>query len=702
MPSLRVRVVFSAVAAVVLSAFLTPPSARATDGIPRSSEGVECPSSVGAFTLAPELSHSADDPVNRSLECWYRDSAGTEIALDAYWTLYRDPDAYTLWWCNDPEPGKHVQSKTRSAVVTYDNGGREPAAIVQVARDFLAVVEPHAVTCDPNAYTPTSPPPTTTTTRPEGDKELCAEARVLIEAFDREQLAAAGFEDSGTTGIRVDGADLADDIGAAVDRYNAAHPDDTAYVSDGTPFAGEVGALNWLFANGGGLKGPQADAYVTGTERGLQRRLIDRANELGTATQPAKLTPGEVLEIALELNGGHLNQALLASHNLLRAVSRGDTAAADLPLYDNGFVDRYLVPLRDGENGGPWYHVFGTAYYEVVSQGDWGPWIATGGAVAAWGSGMLSGGATLVLGGIALAWQNTSDASGTTGASRVANGLEQYVRENWTGQRPDPEKYCFNVWGAQVGKRLYERLPYRSTRKFRALLSNLPTPDVAPELDPMERIGEPRYVNAMGSPFSVWWSDGTMQMLLDQGEGLDARLVGGVPGLMLPVAEDDSWGLIWIDPANSAQTVAFEAATDGAVLHFTRTDTRTGQTAFYTATATRAGEQFSMQLDPATAVPILTREDGEVVEPEIVTLDIPEPQAEGEPATETTTAVTTSNTTSNPDSDGDRSATPNAENSDRGSQSGFAIAGLAAVGAIASTIVIARRRRRRSAANAAA
>lgn len=609
----------------MVAAWCAPVNAVAGGRAVQAVHGVTCPASLGAgYEFDPgEGYESVDDPTWLALFCSYTNVAESPdravVEIQVLWSEQRPS-----YGCGAEPEDQEVRSATHYAHVTWGTGNAaDPPGLSDAVATLLAQAEAVAVPCGGATAQPTTTVAAPTTSTTAGTrKELCAEARVLIEGFSPAEMREAGITDPTKTGLHVDGDDLAADMFSAVDRYNAAHPDAAAYVSDGTPFAGEIGATNWLFGFGGGIKGPQADAYVTGTERQLQTKLIALAERGGKGDTARRLTPGEVLEVALDLNGGHLNQALLAAHNLLRANARSDTLSADLPLYDNGFVDRYLVPLRDGENGGPWYHMFGTAYFEVVAQGDWGPWLATGAVAAAWGAGMLSGGATLLLGGVALAWQNESDASGTTAASRVANGVEQIVRENWSGQRPDPEKFCFNVWAAQIGKRLYERLPYKSSRPFRALLSSYPVPESAPAIDPLERFGEPNYVNAMGSPFSVWWSDGTLRMLLDQGEGLDARLVGGVPGMMLPVPEDDSWGLVWIDPEHSGQLVSFAAREAGAVLHYRRTDTRTGETAIYEATATAAGEQFSMNLDPATVAPVLMREDGEIIEPRMVTLDL--------------------------------------------------------------------------------
>lgn len=482
----------------------------------------------------------------------------------------------------------------------------------------------------------------TTTSAPAGGerKPLCSEAIALLEGFGEERLRAAGITDTTKTGIRIDGGELLADFRRSIRSFDAAHAEGGAYVSDGTPFAGEIGALNWLFSYGGAVGGAPARAYVTGHESDLQQRLVDRAERQGVDGEPDRLTPGEVLEEALELTGGDVNQALLASHNLMRGSARNDPDSAPGILMDSGrFIDTYLVRLRDGENGGPWYHLFGTAYMEVVAQGDWGPWIAAGGAAAAFSAGLLTGPAALALGGLALAWQNESDVSGTTNASRFANGMEQVVRETGfrerAGNRPDPEKYCFNVWGAQAGARLYEELPYRSTRSLRRVFGeSIEDGDAGPargirDATHAAPLSDARHVSSVQSPFTVQWDEGTSSMVLDQGDGpATADLGGGVPGWLLPVYEGESWGVVWIEDLAAQPVVTLTATRDGAPLRFVRTDVTTGETAVYEATAAAAGDQFTVTLTGATVSPEMTGPDGQEVVPTVVTLDVAVPETD--------------------------------------------------------------------------
>ncbi len=292
----------------------------------------------------------------------------------------------------------------------------------------------------------------------------------------------------------------------------------------------------------------------------------------------------------------------------------------------------------NGDNGGPWYHLFGTAYAEVVARGDWGPWITAGGAAAAWSAGMLTGPAALVLGGLAVAWQNESDTSGSTGASRLFNGFEQLVRERHSGNNPDPEKFCFNVWGAQLGGRIYESVPLRGAHGFSDPFSGLEPPsEPTPFVEPAERLRDARFVNGVGSPYAIKWRSGTMEMLLDQGSGPEsARLYGGVPTWLFPVIEDDSWGAVWISPSGSGEMITLEARVDAAPLIFVRTDTQTGETAYYETTAARAGDRFTITVDPGTFAPLMTAGDGTVISPRVVSLDLTDaPAAAGASSGET-------------------------------------------------------------------
>ena len=596
----------------------------------------ECPESVGGYALDPDPYATIEAPDVGWLECSYGISGG-DVTVTAGW---KTAEGIGGGYCGLPQdPGDLISDYRDASVSVAHSGGTEyPSPEFQAAaRALLAQIEAVAQSCGGGSSgsgagqgsTTTTTPSTTTssTTAPPAPagKRLCAEALSLLEGFSAADLQAAGI-DATHTGLLVDGRSLAADFEDAIRSYDRANPGARAYVTWGVPFGGELGTMSWLFSYGGALGGPAARAYVTGTESRLLARIVQRAGRFGSPGQPARLSPGEVFALSLELNDGNAAQALLAAHNLLRGAFRNDTVAAPGITYDNGaYLGRYLMELRgNGDNGGPWYHMFGTAYAEVVARGDWGPWLAAGGAAAAFSAGLLTGPAALALGGLALAWQNESDTSGTTGASRFFNGFEQIVREVHSGNKPDPEKFCFNVWGAQIGGKVFEALPLRGTQRLSDPFSGFAPPsEPTPFLDPTERLSGARFVNGVGSPYAVQWRSGTMEMLLDQRpDPADTRLHGGVPTWLFPVLEGDSWGVVWMSPSNSGESITLEAIVDAAPLVFVRTDTQTGETAFYETTAAHAGDRFTISVDPGTLAPPMSAADGSIILARIVSIDL--------------------------------------------------------------------------------
>lgn len=88
------------------------------------------------------------------------------------------------------------------------------------------------------------------------------------------------------------------------------------------PYGGAAGALLWLFSSGGTVS-EVTKAYVVGKEAALRDRMKSYSDAKGTVYEDAKLTPGEVLRLALELTDGDVNQATLLAHNALPAPSSG-------------------------------------------------------------------------------------------------------------------------------------------------------------------------------------------------------------------------------------------------------------------------------------------------------------------------------------------------------------------------------------------
>jgi hypothetical protein len=140
------------------------------------------------------------------------------------------------------------------------------------------------------------------------------------------------------------------------------------------------------------------DKMRTGKEAELEKRIIEQRQSSGK-----KLTPGGVFSIALEMFDGDAYRAVKACYNLLEGKGRGWEVSKeeynDLQLKideiknkykqgkmnskeagnklaevkrksaDHKFFEENLVLLRDYDNIGGWYHLFGTMATSMNSQG---------------------------------------------------------------------------------------------------------------------------------------------------------------------------------------------------------------------------------------------------------------------------------------------------------------------------------------------
>lgn len=305
------------------------------------------------------------------------------------------------------------------------------------------------------------------------------------------------------THIRADYDDLEPSFLAAVARYDRNHPGAPSFAT--TPPGGSASALNWLFAEGGtaanltALGEGLSEEFVF-TDRTEAGRLLSRQASLYGDTlraQPGtegallqaivttsererrRLTPGDVFFLALEQTSGDSRHAMLMAHNTVRSLARGADASFTGVAQNLAAFEKYLAPIRGGaletpelrdagvapeagtaggsrgidgprplpetkpdpfagDNAGPWYHLFGTAFFEMQVQGELGSVLADAldGTPAPGAAGLVPGKVD------------------PTSASQVANALEQYYRELLGRRVPDPEKYCFNVWGARIGAKL--------------------------------------------------------------------------------------------------------------------------------------------------------------------------------------------------------------------------------------------------------
>ena len=440
---------------------------------------------------------------------------------------------------------------------------------------------------------------------------------------------------------------------------------------------GQAGALQWLASYGGASEdiswkyvfttreealayqkrrgprelknaGVETDVVVRpGTELGLCNAIVASRNATGK-----RLTPGQVFGLALQQRNGNISEAMLLAHNTLRSLGRESSDKVFGPFGDRmmeqemtrvdkdpAFFDHYIEPLVDGDppsggkNTGAWYHLFGTAYYELETTAEGLPTydatlppptepastltqIADLGA-AAWRAGRqlvgqeglqthdatlrspdvsTSAVATIAELGVA-AWRagrqviDQDPALASSGSrsrmSEVANVAEQHARQVLGMQAPDPEKYCVNVWGAELAAAIAQRA--RRTNPFPALTTEEQRALARKEEDTPKAL---RWL-LWHSPLNITWTCGARRMTFDQRSG---SIGGQAVGAIVPVWDEASasWGGAWLAAADRACRVDIEASGKGAA-HVTSIDSASGRAvAFPMRLAT--GDTFALDL----------------------------------------------------------------------------------------------------------
>jgi|GEM_PF-4724332 len=550
----------------------------------------------------------------------YENEEGNFSTYSGEWTFNEK-----VFWI--PEPQTFVTFATYSNSTIWFTAGSDDVVspiLEQLAVDVIASnrqilpctdLPSDSPSSSPSSSPSPSPSATTpsTTVDPRPQLALCAEAITAINGFGPERLRAAGV-DPNMSGLRVGLDELKAGFSTAIQSYNSAHPEAPAYASPGLPY-GSVGALQWLFTEGG-VHDDVSINYVTGNEGALRQAIINESGTRTAAGADPHLAPGDVYRLALELTAGNSTQAMLLGHNTLRSLARnGDVGYTGIG-QDLAFYDTYLIKVRDGtDNAGPWYHLFGTGYYSMVDDGDYGEYLSAGGLTIA----TLAGGWSVAAGRILLLLATTGAAGHLAVSSNdVTNALEQLYREQIGGRTPDPEKFCYNVWGAIIGGLIYNQLPLRTTRGIVTPFSGFdqPAPQRPPD-DSLDATVRGEFLNFIQSPVAVQWEQDGHTMLFDQGATLEeVGLYGSVPGWVLPVPEEKgSWGVAWSSPLAATQTVTLEATQDHAEIELVRVDGGTDQAAVYEFTAATAGDRFTVTLDDGTLDPDLIAPDGSVIRP---------------------------------------------------------------------------------------
>jgi hypothetical protein len=458
---------------------------------------------------------------------------------------------------------------------------------------------------------------TTTTTILPGGRPLCAEARALAEGFSTQVLAGAGITDPLRTSIVRDDDVLLPDFQKAIADWDAYAPGARSYAKDGieavTNILWVARARELLPENG---TRAFRRSFVTGEEQSLVDTIRNVIRTRRGRNDARRLTPGDVFALAIELHEGDVTEALLTVHNTMRGLA-GEAGVGVTDGVGEDFFDDELAPLRGSDNANAAAALFGAAYLEMSVQGSWGS------AVSEFAVKLFSENPVfLELLGDDFLYDKTKEAiqdqgrtnAGSSLTSRVTNAFARFAGS--LRDRPvDPEGFCFGVWGAQIGKVLYEALPYAGTRA----LSEPPFSDLElPDDDELPDVGfviaDRRQLNVLHSPFSVQWS-GSGAMLFDQGATLadDARVSGDAPSFFVAFPDGESWGAVWLDAPGTQ--VTFQAMVSGGVLHYHQVDFRTGEAVYWEAVAPAAGDRFTLRSGATPAESTLIAPDGTVVTP---------------------------------------------------------------------------------------
>jgi len=607
--------------------------------------------------------------------------ARSQVQIERHWYVLPEPggsltnDCVVLsWWFSDPNGGagsgwielrvfedsEHARwgwcdaiggSSRHSRRIFHDRSKPLPERwqALMVGRyhvgwggDWIDFVGPYATTLcarlrDAEAAAPRRP--------------LCREAEIVFPS----SAAKIGR----ATGLLIDRHDLAVQFEGAVDSYNQAHGTHAAFVTEN--LGGTIPALLWLFSSGGTTTSGELDVFgktvkIPGLGPASQYSAqsfvflpAGRAEEarrrgfvppfgsepaLAEAIRKAavdghrKLNPGDVLRLALEQREGDMREALLLAHNTLRSLARAGDAGVTGVDRQTAYYDDYLTTLRDGDNAGPWYHLFGTAYFELQSKGDY--------VAPLWPAEDTISAIDLLLRGVdqLLGRDPEQDKSGCQAlTSELANLAEQFYREALGGEQPDPEKYCFNVWGAQVAAWLRQsklrregidwRAPTQTYQDFIQAVGSKAcqtTADFwnrlrsAEPTDPTLRRLLGYDVHILGSPVDAVWSAEGQRLQLDQ---LRSTLSGQLSAIVIPTVDPatGTWRVVWLAPRDLACQVDLSAIADGPVHLVT---IRLGEgSAFRHEVTLHQGERMSAELG-GEAPPRVRKGNGQAVSPTVI------------------------------------------------------------------------------------
>ncbi len=431
---------------------------------------------------------------------------------------------------------------------------------------------------------------------------LCAEA----SQFFLDQAAAYDHH-----GIRVGYDQLSAQVQTAIDQWEAEHSAKATMSKGGDA----VAAGMWLFSDKAVDWAPWVSSFSLSpdpdTKAGAKALADVTVNQVSGKLYDGRFTPppgsesalaqtiarastkqqrrlgmGDVYKLALDQTGGDTMLAALLAHNTLRSLAREGTIGFTGLVTDPSFFGKYLVSLRDGDNAGVWYHTFGTMYYQLENaQGTTAAskvysTLGVAGAGVMYIPTWLFGSASDYVFGSTKAFRlqqmlegiiNGALPTNRTGWSGFANAAEQAYRQIYGGNPPDPEKYCFNVWGTNLAQAIIDRVI--TTPPFQVFDSTRTNPfsNLAGDTMDINRIG------GTGSPVDVKLEVDGVTLFLDQQAGVMAAN-GDFPYPVWPYrTAEGTFGLWWVVPAGQPEpTVTYTAVKSGSLHHFD-IDATTGQ-----------------------------------------------------------------------------------------------------------------------------
>lgn len=241
---------------------------------------------------------------------------------------------------------------------------------------------------------------------------------------------------------------------------------------------GSLPALAWLANQGGATSVINRQfVFASDADRAAWAKRLPTASEVTPGTERAlyediwaiartgkKLTPGDVLYLAIKERKGDVKQAMLLAHNMLRSLARSEETLGNVDYewtfveHNPSFIADHLTPLVDpqplgeGQNSGSWYHLFGTAYFEMQARGEWG--------VNTYVNTYLSAAESTLNADIAKLHQQLADvlqadpqltqSASQTRYSRLANEIEKVARKRLFGSPDDPLEVLLQRDGRQA------------------------------------------------------------------------------------------------------------------------------------------------------------------------------------------------------------------------------------------------------------